>query len=106
MWLFRFIFFLSNHLDLHVVVEVLICVVISTIWIHIVVVQAITLLDACVNNCGRYFLLEVYSSIQQVSYFDKMLTQIASREFETEFRKLLGKSHPKVAEKLKAMLKR
>jgi len=54
-----------------------------------VVVQAITLLDACVNNCGRYFLLE-----------------IASREFETEFRKLLGKSHPKVAEKLKAMLKR
>jgi len=54
-----------------------------------VVVQAITLLDACVNNCGRYFLLEV-----------------ASREFETEFRKLLGKSHPKVAEKLKAMLKR
>jgi len=54
-----------------------------------VVIQAITLLDACVNNCGKYFLLE-----------------IASREFETEFRKLLGKSHPKVAEKLKAMLKR
>ena len=75
-------------------------------WSINVVVQAITLLDACVNNCGRYFLLEVYSSIQQVSYFDKMLTQIASREFETEFRKLLGKSHPKVAEKLKAMLKR
>lgn len=53
------------------------------------VMQAITLLDACVNNCGRYFLLEV-----------------ASREFETEFKKLLSKSHPKVAEKLKAMLKR
>ena len=32
--------------------------------------------------------------------------QVASREFETDFRKLLGKSHPKVAEKLKAMLKR
>jgi len=54
-----------------------------------VVIMAITLLDACVNNCGRYFLLEV-----------------ASREFEGEFRKLLAKSHPKVAEKLKAMLKR
>lgn len=54
-----------------------------------VVIQAITLLDACVNNCGRYFLLE-----------------IASREFETEYRKLLSKSHPKVAEKLKSMLKR
>jgi len=54
-----------------------------------VVMQAITLLDACVNNCGRYFMLEV-----------------ASREFETEFRKLLAKSHPKVGEKLRAMLRR
>jgi len=53
-----------------------------------VVLQAITVLDACVNNCGRSFLLEV-----------------ASREFETEFKKLLTKSHPKVVEKLKAMLK-
>lgn len=53
-----------------------------------VVMQAITLLDACVNNCGRYFLLE-----------------IASREFETEFKKLLQKSHPKIQEKLKQMLK-
>lgn len=54
-----------------------------------VVMQAITLLDACVNNCGKYFLLEV-----------------ASREFENEFKKLLSKSHPKIAEKLKSMLKR
>ena len=53
-----------------------------------VVLQAITVLDACVNNCGRNFLLEV-----------------ASREFETEYRKLLTKSHPKVVEKLKGMLK-
>ena len=54
-----------------------------------VVIQAITLLDACVNNCGKNFLLE-----------------IASREFETEFKKLLTKSHPKIVEKLKMMLKR
>ena len=54
-----------------------------------VVIQAITLLDACVNNCGKNFLLE-----------------IASRDFETEFKKLLTKSHPKIVEKLKAMLKR
>jgi len=54
-----------------------------------VVLQAITLLDACVNNCGKYFLLEV-----------------ASREFENEFKKLLSKSHPKIVEKLKSMLKR
>ena len=48
------------------------------------------LLDACVNNCGKPFKLEV-----------------ASREFETEFRKLLGKwPHQKVQDKLKTMLKK
>ncbi len=45
-------------------------------------------LDACVNNCGKSFRLEV-----------------ASREFETEFRRLLSKSHPKVQERLRGMLK-
>ena len=46
------------------------------------------LLDACVNNCGREFRLEV-----------------ASREFENEFRKLLGRTQPKVQEKLRCLLK-
>ena len=46
------------------------------------------LLDACVNNCGKSFQLEV-----------------ASREFEKVYRKLLARSHPKIQEKLKAMLK-
>uniref|UniRef100_A0A6M2DJX5 Putative signal transducing adaptor protein stam/stam2 n=1 Tax=Xenopsylla cheopis TaxID=163159 RepID=A0A6M2DJX5_XENCH len=54
-----------------------------------VVVQAITLLDACVNNCGNNFHLEV-----------------ASRDFENEYRKLLSKSQPPVAQKLKQLLKK
>lgn len=54
-----------------------------------VVMQAITLLDACVNNCGKSFQLEV-----------------ASREFEKVFRGLLAKSHPKLQEKLRTMLKK
>lgn len=54
-----------------------------------VVIQAITLLDACVNNCGKPFRLEV-----------------ASREFEVEFRKLLAWSHPRIKEKLKGLLKK
>lgn len=47
------------------------------------------LLDACINNCGRNFHLEV-----------------ASREFETEFRKLLTKSQPKISEILRGLLKK
>ncbi|XP_068151309.1 signal transducing adapter molecule 1 [Drosophila tropicalis] len=56
-----------------------------------VVMQAITLLDALANNCGRPFHLEV-----------------ASREFEDEFRRLLDKfkkSHPKLATSMCRVLK-
>lgn len=46
--------------------------------------QAITLLDACIKNCGKTFHLE-----------------IASRDFETEFQRLLVKSSPPVAQKMR-----
>ena len=45
-------------------------------------------LDACANNCGKEFRLE-----------------IASREFENEFRRILGRTQPKVQEKLRGLLK-
>uniref|UniRef100_A0A8D9EY42 Signal transducing adapter molecule 1 n=1 Tax=Cacopsylla melanoneura TaxID=428564 RepID=A0A8D9EY42_9HEMI len=54
-----------------------------------VVLLAITLLEACVKNCGTAFLLEV-----------------ASRDFELELSKLLKqKQQPKISEKLKLLLK-
>ena len=40
------------------------------------------------NNCGKEFRLEV-----------------ASRDFETEFKKLLGRTQPKIQEKLRGLLK-
>lgn len=58
------------------------------IAINYIVLQ---LLDACSNNCGKVFHLE-----------------IASRDFETQFVKLLNnsRSQPKIYDKLKALLKR
>lgn len=52
-------------------------------------VHAATLLDACVANCGRPFHLEV-----------------ASRDFETEFRRLLARAQPPVARRLRALLRK
>lgn len=46
-------------------------------------------MDACVKNSGKTFHLEV-----------------ASREFENDYTRLLAKSHPKVVQKLKESLKK
>ncbi|XP_061707731.1 signal transducing adapter molecule 1 isoform X2 [Cydia pomonella] len=51
--------------------------------------KAATLLDACVSNCGRNFLLEV-----------------ASRDFLHEFRRLLARAQPPVARRLRALLRK
>ncbi|XP_076671631.1 signal transducing adaptor molecule isoform X2 [Andrena cerasifolii] len=54
-----------------------------------IVLQALTLLDACVSNCGKTFHLE-----------------IASRDFENDLRKLMNQSQPKIVDRMKGLLKK
>lgn len=54
-----------------------------------IVIQAITLLDACSSNCGKTFHLE-----------------IASREFESDLKKIINHPQLKIAEKMKILLKK
>uniref|UniRef100_A0A0C9RI11 STAM protein n=1 Tax=Fopius arisanus TaxID=64838 RepID=A0A0C9RI11_9HYME len=54
-----------------------------------VVLQAIALLDACSSNCGKNFHLE-----------------IASRDFEGELKKLLGRTQPQLVERTKGLIKK
>nr|CAD7257688.1 unnamed protein product [Timema shepardi] len=69
-----------THQDPHIVMQAI------TV---ITIILLVYLLDACANNCGKNFHLE-----------------IASRDFETEFRKLLQRSQPRISEKLKQLLKK
>ncbi|XP_057652074.1 signal transducing adapter molecule 2 [Diorhabda carinulata] len=52
-------------------------------------IKAVILLDACVKNSGKTFHMEV-----------------ASRDFENDFSKLMSKGHPTVAKKLRESLKK
>ncbi|KAF7287130.1 hypothetical protein GWI33_002506 [Rhynchophorus ferrugineus] len=54
-----------------------------------VALKAVTVLDACVKNSGKTFHVEV-----------------ASRDFENDFTKLMHKAHPHIAKKLRELLKR
>lgn len=69
-----------NHADPHVVVQAITVSSAALFIIKVVNSNHRQLLDACVNNCGKNYHLE-----------------IASREFETEYKKLILKSQPPVA---------
>lgn len=85
-----------NAIDPHIVMQAITVITIYLFTIYKLNRQLINfiyyylqLLDACSNNCGKVFHLE-----------------IASRDFEAELKKLLGRTQQKIVDKTRVLLKK